>query len=315
MISVVIPTYRKPALLRRTLEALLPQTAALAGGCELVVVDDGSADETAAVLEALQSRLPLCVQRPPRNEGRAKARNRGWRAARGETVLFLDDDILLEPGALAAHVRAQAQLPAAYLGLVVTAPEVVDSPLFGYLDTRGIAKRPAGGPVPARYFLTQNASVPRAALERVGGFDEAFGAYGFEDMELAFRLEERVGLRFFSVDGARGEHIHHHTLAQYLEKKRSCGRVTLALLRERHPARMCEMQLDLLPGMGGGGGPQRALLRALLRASFAAGAPRPVRAWLYGGGVRLPRRVRHRLYDYLVLAAYADGIRERDMPS
>ena len=95
---------------------------------------------------------------------------------------------------------------------MITAPEIVDSSLFDYLDSRGVAKLPPDSEVPARYFLTQNASVPRWALEEVDGFDEDFEAYGFEDMEIAFRLEDRCRLGFRSLVGARGEHVHFYTI-------------------------------------------------------------------------------------------------------
>lgn len=306
MISVVIPTFRKPRLLERTLEALSRQSGS--PKWELVVVDDGSGDDTAEVLRRWGRLLPLRAVEPSHNEGRARARNRGWRSARGEFVLFLDDDILLEPWALAAHERAQSRAQGVWLGEVRTLPELVDSSLFGYLDSRGIAKHPPGERVPARYLLTQNVSMPRDALEAIGGFDESFGAYGFEDMELAFRLEDVLGLEFHYLDGARGWHAHHHSLDEYLEKKRVCGRETLPRLLELHPGRAREMQLDLLVPQPGTPARVRAL-GALLRASFAAGLPGLVRAGVAHTGTLMPSGIRHRGYDYLVLASYAAGLR------
>lgn len=305
MISVVIPSYRKPRLLDRTL-------AHLDGQCgiddwEIVVVDDGSGDRTPDIARYWGRRLPLRLVSPAGNEGRAKARNRGWRAARGEQILFLDDDILLEPWSVAAHQRAQVQQPAIWLGEVRTAPELVDSPLFAYLDSRGIAKHAPGSRVPARYLLTQNVSMPREALEEIGGFDENFGAYGFEDMELGFRLEDRAGMECFFLDSALGWHVHHHTLGEYLEKKRTCGRETLPRLLELHPGRAREMQLDLLLPQPDTPRPTRALA-ALLRFSFRIGAPRSVEALLGAGGGLLPTGACHRTLDYLVLAAYSSGL-------
>jgi glycosyltransferase involved in cell wall biosynthesis len=308
MISVVIPTYRKPALLARTLEALASQEGM--GEFEVVVVDDGSADETTRVLEEARTRLPLRVVLPASNEGRARARNRGWREARGESVLFLDDDIVLEPGGLAAHATAQGRRPAVWMGEVRTAPEVVDSSLFDYLDSQGIAKVPPGGAAPARYLLTQNVSLPRTALAAVNGFDEDFGAYGFEDMEIAFRLEDRCGLGFFRLEGARGWHIHHHSLGEYLEKKVICGRETLPRLAGLHPHRLREMQLDLIWPPGPDSAPRRWMAR-LLAVSFQLGIPSGVRGLVGRGLLPGPRWLRRRLYDYLVLAAYARGLAGR----
>jgi glycosyltransferase involved in cell wall biosynthesis len=311
MLSVVIPTYRKPAQLERTLHAIAEALRSFDGPCEVVVVDDGSKDATTDVLRRFATTTPLVEAGAGRNEGRAKARNRGWRAASGDWVLFLDDDIVLEPGALAAHAAAQTQQPAVYLGDVVTALEVVDSTLFDYLDTRGVAKHPPGARVPSRYLLTQNVSIPRDALERVGGFDERFGAYGFEDMELAFRIEDVTGLAFFHLAGARGYHIHHHTLEEYLHKKEICGRETLPLLAQLHPHRMAEMQLDVLAGLGQVDSTSRRLLAAGLTLSFRAGLPTLVLALVQRWPLRLGRAARHRAYDYLVMSCYARGLDAR----
>lgn len=307
MISVVIPTYEKPHSLRQTLEALAVQVGDVAGDCEIVVVDDGSpVAGTAEVLEEFAGRLPLVDASSPQNLGRARARNRGWRESRGQWVLFLDDDIRLRPGALRAHLDAQRAEEAVWMGAVVTAPEIVDGVLFDYLDSRGTAKLGPGEDPPARYLLTQNVSIPRAALEAIGGFDEEFGAYGFEDMELGFRLEDRARCRFRYLRAAVGEHVHHHTLAEYLEKKRICGRSTLPRLAELHPGRMAEMRLDLLEGIG----PSHALGRVLeftYRVRVPALVEPLVRHWPRGAaaGLAFP------FLDYLVLAAYRDGLRER----
>lgn len=310
-LSVVVPTFEKSRLLARTLDNLAGQNRALHAELEVVVVDDASRDETPELLLRQQERLPLLIERPPDNEGRARARNRGWRAATGEVVLFLDDDILLQDGALNAHIRAQSERPAVHLGEVVTDPSLVDSTLFRYLDTRGIMKRQPGAQVPARYLLTQNVSLPRAALEAVGGFDERFVAYGFEDMDLAFRLEDAAGLEFYRLEGARGLHIHHHSLEEYLEKKRICGRETLPLLARLHPGRMGEMGLEALPGLPDELGGRSTLKRRLLALSFALGAPHIVQALVARPSPGVPEALLHRLYDYLVFAAYAAGYREK----
>jgi len=307
MISVVIPTYRKPELLRQTLAALETEATGLGPDCEVVIVDDGSEDgATAEVIREFSHRLPLVDASAPQNEGRAKARNRGWRAARGEWILFLDDDIRLRAGALAAHLEAQRREPAVWMGRVITAPEISDSILFDYLDSRGTGKLVPGQHPPARYLLTQHVSVPRASLERIGGFDEDFGSYGFEDMELAFRLEDDAGCVFRYLHAAVGEHVHHHTLAEYLEKKRVCGESTLPRLVELHPNRVAQMRLDLLPGIG----PESVLSEALelsWRWGLRSAVKPVVGVW--------PRRwmpsVAFLGLDYLVLGAYRDGLRRR----
>ena len=83
--SVVVPTYRRPALLRRCLERLLAQRLADGERFEILVVDDGHDEATRAAVEALQPQVPaeatLRYRRPARGRGPAVARNAGWRAA------------------------------------------------------------------------------------------------------------------------------------------------------------------------------------------------------------------------------------------
>lgn len=308
ILSVVIPTRDKAALLARTLAALHAQR--LDEPWEIVVVDDASGDGTPALLAAAPG-ARLRVVTCPRNVGRAAARNLGWRAAAGRWVLFLDDDIVAPPGLLAAHLSRLREAPGCgTIGRVVTDPAIVDGALFHYLDSRGVAKGGAGE-VPARWFVTQNAAVPREALAAVGGFDERFRVWGFEDMELAFRLEDRLGTRFLAVTAPVPLHAHHHTLAEWLAKKRGCGALSLPLLADLHPGRLREMRLDWV--LDRPGAASRPAAAPLLRAAAGGPAPRLLAAcaaaWPTGRG-RAPRAAKlyARLLDLLVLLAYRRGL-------
>ena len=109
---------------------------------------------------------------------RPLARNAGIAAASGEIVLFVDDDVVLPPYFVAAHARAHA---ASIFPHVVTGP-IINVPAA---DVRPVPTFRNGS---AAYFCTCNVSVPRSSLEAVGGFDEAFDKYGWEDTELGVRL-------------------------------------------------------------------------------------------------------------------------------
>jgi glycosyltransferase involved in cell wall biosynthesis len=311
-LSVVIPTHNKRPLLERTLAALLAQDAGT-DQWNVVVVDDGSHDDTADVLARLgATEARLRIVTPGVNVGRAAARNLGWRAADGHWVLFLDDDILAPPGLLKAHLGIlELGDDRGTIGPATTAPEIVDAPHFHYIDTRGVAKLGAG-PAPARYFVTQNAAVPRAALEAIGGFDEDFSAYGFEDMDIGFRLEG-AGVRFQVLPEPVPQHIHHHTLTDYLEKKRICGRSSLRQVARRHPDRLAEMRLDLvIDPPGGVSSWPRRWLRALLRDPIWQVAPRLAAAWPTAGHLPVLAPIHARILDACVLAAYCRGLADSD---
>ncbi len=199
LLSVVLPTYRRPELLDRCLTALATSTVTR---YEVVAIDDGSGDRTTEVLAAHAGRLPLTSVRQPANAGPAAARNRGIDTARAPLVLFLDDDVVVTADLLAQHLRLQADGDPllAVLGRVAWHPALSITPFMHWLDRSGLQFAYdtwlREGPVDPPYaaFYTANLSVPRALLLQAGGFDERFPSPAYEDMELAFRLH-RLGMR------------------------------------------------------------------------------------------------------------------------
>lgn len=117
-VSIVIPTYNRSGIVQRAIDSVLAQTFA---DLEVVVVDDGSTDDTRAALSAYGGRVRYARQE---NAGPAAARNHGMRLARGEYVGFLDSDDLYFPENVAAHLRVFEKNPEA--GLVYAGIEIVD---------------------------------------------------------------------------------------------------------------------------------------------------------------------------------------------
>lgn len=311
-LSVVVPTHGKRELLARTLAALAEQDLDPARW-NLVVVDDASPDDTAAWLAAETSRWQgrLRVVSPERNVGRARARNLGAGAADGRWLLFLDDDVVAPPGLLSAHLAALEASPGCgTIGLVVTDPELIDAPHFHYIDTRGAAKV-RGDRVPARYLVTQNTAVPREAFLAAGGFDEAFLAYGFEDMDLGFRLDEH-GVVFKPLRTPVPRHVHHHTLDQWLAKKRECGHGPLQRIAASRPRRLAEMRLHWVLDPPGVRAPAwLRLLRRIARGPVVPLLRACARGWPTGEAFRPRLAGAHaRCLDLLVLSAYCQGVAE-----
>jgi glycosyltransferase involved in cell wall biosynthesis len=315
-ISVVIPTLNKVKLLEQTLEALAVQDLSDDVEWEVVVVNDGSSDGTSEFLEALSlaSDLPLTVVDPGVNVGRARARNLGARAARGNWILFLDDDIVAPPGLIRAHLDLLGSDPGCgTIGFAVTEATLIDGPHFHYLDSRGVAKL-SPGPAPGRFFVTQNAAVPREAFLKIGGFDEDFSSYGFEDMEVAFRLEDEADVVFKALTFPVPVHVHHHTLAQYLDKKVECGRHSLPHLARLHPGRISEMSLHYavdapgVPALSFSG----RVVRALAGSPVGAAMRRVLGVWPSGKGKRpLWPGLYFRLMNFAVLACFRRGVLEQ----
>jgi glycosyltransferase involved in cell wall biosynthesis len=244
-VSVIIPTFRKREFLEPTL-ASLGQQSYPAGSIEVVVVDDCSDDGTFEYLKSLETPYTLVPILHGVNKGRAAARNTAIRAATGELVVFVDDDMRCEPDFIERHVRFHEAHPdTVAIGSAVTAPELGHATVFSYLDEMGVHRLPPGSLAPARYFVTNNASVERRHLLDVGLFDETFRRYGFEDTELAFRLEDDAGLTFRYCAEAVAYHLHDQTLDDVLAKRIETARPLLRLLA-KHPHRARELSADLL---------------------------------------------------------------------
>jgi glycosyltransferase involved in cell wall biosynthesis len=179
----VIATKDRAALLDAALTSLHAQVDA--PPFEIVVVDNGSTDATKAVAERHGAHY-VYVAEP----NRGKARNAGIARASGDVIVFVDDDVVTSPRFLASHAKAHDSeiFPLAVSGPIINVPAPDLQPV------------PTPANVSRAFFVTCNVSVRRASLEAVGGFDEAFDLYGWEDTELGARLREHGVRRRFVWD-------------------------------------------------------------------------------------------------------------------
>ena len=172
LVSVVIPCYNLAHFLRDAIESILAQTYPR---IELVVVDDGSMDNTAAVVADYP--LARCVRQG--NRGVAEARNVGFGATNGEYVLFLDADDRLAPDAVQAHLRCFAEHPEA--GFVVGAIEQIT----GDGSYRGMSHSPVLESDQYKHLLEANhiantiaVMFRRSVFEALGGFTQVLFTRG-----------------------------------------------------------------------------------------------------------------------------------------
>jgi glycosyltransferase involved in cell wall biosynthesis len=179
-LSIQLCTYNRARLLERVLEACFDQTLA-ADDYEVVLVNDGSKDDTEAVIERARA-IATCrfVAVTRENGGLAKARNTGLAHCSGERIAFIDDDVLPTPVFAAEHLRSDARH-----GDVVVRGAAINTESFDALPV------PVWTPLnySGNWFWTTNVSVRRSRLDAAGGrFDESFAEYGWEDIELGMRL-------------------------------------------------------------------------------------------------------------------------------
>lgn len=198
--SVVFATHDRADRLAALLATLRDQTA---DGFEVVVVDDGSADGTPEVLAREQAlgALDLRVIRHETPEGPARARNAGWRAARGALVAFTDDDCVAAPGWVAAGLEAWSGAEGRFVqGRTLPIPEEAHR-IGPFTRTLRIESK---GP----WYQTCNVFYPRAMLQRVGGFDETFVRPAAEDADLAWRCMESGAEPVFAPDALAFHAVH-----------------------------------------------------------------------------------------------------------
>jgi glycosyltransferase involved in cell wall biosynthesis len=291
-VSVVIPTYNRLDVLPEVLAALEAQ--AEAPPFEVVVVDDGSTDGTAAWLAGRRFQVPARVLAQG-NRGPAAARNAGVAAAAGRWVAFLGDDTVPASGWLAAHRaahRARGDDPRlAVIGYTGWHRRLRQTPFLRYINEHGLQfgyaliDRPEA--VPFNFFYTSNLSLPRALL-LAEPFDTRFPYPAWEDIECAYRLQQR-GLRLVYEPRAAVAHDHPTDLARFAARQEKVGYCAV-VFQALHP------ELGGFLGIGPGGPPplpprarQRAL-EALVRA---------LQKW----PVRLPR-----LWDEVLRYHYIRGL-------
>lgn len=188
-VSVVIPTYNSARFLATAIRSVLAQTYK---EYEIIVVDDGSSDNTTEVIKKFGE---VCTYIWQRNAGTAAARNNGIAASRGHLIAFLDADDAWLPGKLEAQVRLFEEKPE--VGLVETASYLCDEDLnpIRYLPParlRGDVFEDML--VNGKGLVCSSVVVRRSLLERVGGFNTSFRF--IEDREMWLRLAKHCDFDF-----------------------------------------------------------------------------------------------------------------------
>jgi GT2 family glycosyltransferase len=239
VLSVVISTLGNYAVLERVLDGYSVQDAE-AGSFEVIVVSDAAEPEPDAVDRVVGER-PYPVRRVIGPEpGLSANRNAGRREARGQLVMFTDNDTIPAPALVSEHLRwheQEAGEECAVLGHVRWASELQVTPFMRWLDT-GIQFAYAHlepGEVGWGAFAGANVSIKRAFAERVGDFDQKRFPYGYEDTDWAYRAS-KLGMRLFYNREAVVDHLRSMTLEFWKKRARRVAAAEHTFTR-LHPER------------------------------------------------------------------------------
>ncbi|PAX53375.1 glycosyltransferase family 2 protein [Brunnivagina elsteri] len=205
--SVVIPTYNRKPILEKCLKALEMQKLSASTAVEdyeVVVVDDGSTDGTLQWLEECKNKFPHVQVFEQNHQGPSAARNLGVVQAKGDTIIFIDSDLVVTEVFLQSHADA----------LVDGKNKLGSDKFFTYgavINTANF-ENPTSEPYKITdfsraFFATGNVAIAKHWLVEAGLFDTEFQLYGWEDLELGVRLKN-LGLVLIKCPQAVGYHWH-----------------------------------------------------------------------------------------------------------
>lgn len=241
--SVVIPTYNRKPILEKCLRALERQRFP-ATQYEVVVVDDGSTDGTVEWLQSQSGELPHVRLFCQEHLGPSAARNLGVEKAHGDTIVFIDSDLVVTENFLQSHLRA----------LQEGQRQLGNDRLFTYgrvINTCNF-DNPTAEPYKltdfsAAYFATGNVAIAKHWLEEAGLFDTRFQLYGWEDLELGVRLKQ-LGLKLVTCPAAVGYHWHPpfalDQIPNLIDKEIQRGRMGV-LFYQKHPTWEVRMMIQM----------------------------------------------------------------------
>ncbi len=236
LLTVIIPTFNRAPILKECLAALttqdLPQK-----DFEIVVVDDGSRDNTKEVVKVFQVKHPGVHYIYQKNQGQGIARNTGLKQSKGDVILLIGDDIIATKTLLSQHLRFHLRFSnenEAVLGLTLWHPKLNvndfmswmtnGSSIFGRFGGHQFAYEKLEGKTEAdfNFFYTSNISLKRSLLDKYP-FDPAFSGYGWEDIELGYRLTKQENLKIYYNPEAVSYHDHVMTVDGLQNRMRSIG--------------------------------------------------------------------------------------------
>jgi len=236
--SIIIGTYNQREILKRTLESIFNQTTS-PDKYEIILVDSLSDDGTDQMVEQLTPTCRLDYIRQE-NKGKVVARNRAIRESHGKFILLTDADIPAEKNWIEEHLKYQKLFKNVALAgqtIRLRSPGVTDTELpnkFKHLQK-----------LPWSYFLTGNLSIPKETIVEAGLFDENFKEYGWEDIELGYRLHNMgIPLRFLPT--ALNHHLHPVAKKDFLNIMYKMGKSAIIFYR-KHPNLQIKYYLGLNP--------------------------------------------------------------------
>ena len=245
-ISIIIPTYNRLPILQKCLFALEKQkiTNREIVEYEIILVDDGSTDKTLEWIAENKQQFPHLKLFQQDHKGAAAARNLGIDKSQGDTIIFIDSDLVVTENFLDAHVKA----------LITGKQQLKSDRLFTYgwvINTCNFENPTSESykitDFSAAYFATGNVAIAKKWLEEAGKFDAQFQLYGWEDLELGVRLK-KLNLKLIKCPKAVGYHWHPpfnlEQIPQLIDREIQRGRMGV-IFYQKHPTWNVKMMIQM----------------------------------------------------------------------
>ena len=224
-VSIVIPAFNAEKTIDRTIEACLGQD--FNGSREVIVIDDGSADNTGKIAQRYPVRYIY-----QENSGPASTRNQGWKASKGRFVCFTDSDCIPQRNwveKLLRNYQGDEKVGAVGGSYLIANP----SSLLATCIQEEITLRHLAMPREVRFLGSYNLSVRNSVLEETGGFDEGYRKASGEDNALSYKILKH-GYKILFDREALVAHYHRESLGKYLRDQYTHGFWRARLYKE-HP--------------------------------------------------------------------------------
>ena len=181
--SVIIPTHNRAPILSHCLNYLSHQTTK---DYEIIVIDDASCDSTTEQIALCQSRMPNLKYIKLNNRvGPYVARNIGIKEAKGEIIVFLDSDVIVHTRFVQDHIQIHDRKANIYVQGMVKHIRSMGQVNFRFYYPNALC---------VGTFITQNVSVKKEWIDRIGGFEEFGSKIGYKDVDMGLRLRQ-IGIR------------------------------------------------------------------------------------------------------------------------
>jgi glycosyltransferase involved in cell wall biosynthesis len=239
-VSVIIATYNRSNMLNRLLKCWEEINKNTSCSYEIIFSDDGSSDDTLGILRSYKN-LPIIILEND-HHGASSARNNAIEKAKGELLIFTGDDIFPGNNFIEKHwlyYKKNGQMTAT-LGRIEWQPGIKKTHLMTHIteigcEQFGFVALPRYSLVDFRHFYTSNISISALAIKALGkAFDLSFKKYGFEDIELGYRLAKE-GMKIFYAPDIVAFHDHVYNNVEAFCNRQSMAGEMLATFKKLHP--------------------------------------------------------------------------------